>query len=294
MSNQPYCAIYPTFWTGETGKKIRAAGMEAQIVAMYLMTNNYKNALGIYYIPKVLIAYETACSEEGASKGLQRCSEGGFCAYDDVSEVVWIYEMAHHQLGDTLKPGDNRVKWINNAYASLPKNPFLLPFYEKYGERYHIEKPRGSEGPSKPLQSPSEASTSTITITNTNTKTKSSELCESSKPPPDVVLEIPLAHKRKSGDPEMHPVCQTEIDDWSESYPGVDVLQELKSLRQWNISNKRKRKSRTGIRKHITSWLSKTQNDTSNRRAPPHKATGRLTLEERNRIAAEEFLNDDG
>ena len=45
-------------------------------------------------LPKIIISHETGMSLEGASKGLQRCIEAGFCAYDDEAEVVWVYEMA--------------------------------------------------------------------------------------------------------------------------------------------------------------------------------------------------------
>ena len=53
-----YGKVSPQFWIGQTGKKLRAEGMEAQIVAMYLMTSPHANMLGLYYCPAMFIAHE--------------------------------------------------------------------------------------------------------------------------------------------------------------------------------------------------------------------------------------------
>lgn len=87
-----YAKVGPKFWIGATGKKLRAAGPEAQIVALYLMTSPHANMLGLYYIPKMFIAHETGLGLEAASKGLQRGIEAGFCEYDEASEMVWVIE----------------------------------------------------------------------------------------------------------------------------------------------------------------------------------------------------------
>lgn len=167
-----YGAVSPNFWTGETGKKIRKMGVEAQLVALYLLTNKHRNALGIYYLPKILISHETALTSKGASKGLQSLSEAGFCTYDPPSEVVWVFEMARFQIGESLSEKDNRVKWINEKYDNLPKNPFLKPFYNKYQDAFHLKNGRSYKGPSKPLESPSEPPSKPDTDSDTDTDKK--------------------------------------------------------------------------------------------------------------------------
>ncbi|MDR3353368.1 MAG: hypothetical protein LBO00_10300 [Zoogloeaceae bacterium] len=152
-----YSKVGPQFWIGPTGKKLRAAGMEAQIVAMYLLTSPHANMLGLYYCPTMFIAHETGLGLEGASKGLQSAIEAGFCEYDEASEVVWVIEMASYQIGEALKPNDLRVKGVQNEYGSLPENPYLARFYEKYSTAFRMSVCRGkaspSEAPSKPLRS---------------------------------------------------------------------------------------------------------------------------------------------
>ena len=152
-----YSRVGPKFWIGSTGKRLRSAGMEAQIVSMYLLTSPHANMLGLYYCPIMFIAHETGIGIEGASKGLNRSIEAGFCEYDDASEVVWVIEMAAYQVGPSLKPTDLRVKGVQNEYSSLPDNPFLYRFFEKYSASFNMEICRGKDGgleaPSKPLAS---------------------------------------------------------------------------------------------------------------------------------------------
>jgi hypothetical protein len=74
------------------------------------------------------------------------------------------------------------------------------------------------------------------------------------------VIEIPLVCK-KTGPLVEFGVTQAMVDDWAESYPGVDIMQSLREIRQWNLANPIKRKTKSGIMHHITSWLAKAQNN---------------------------------
>lgn len=77
-------------------------------------------------------------------------------------------------------------------------------------------------------------------------------------PAPPAVLTIPLVGKNGSGPPE-YPITQADIAEWSAAFPAVDVLQTLRTLRQWNLSNPTRQKTARGIRRHITQWLAKEQ-----------------------------------
>lgn len=155
-----YSKVAPQFWIGETGKRLRGHP-EAQIVALYLITNPHANMLGLYYLPRLFIAHETGLSAEGASEGLSRCIEAMFCGYDDSAEVVWIFEMARFQVGAALKADDKRCIGVQNDYDAMPRNRFLSEFFDKYAGAFHLtrkrenETPDGSpsEAPPKPLRS---------------------------------------------------------------------------------------------------------------------------------------------
>jgi len=148
-----YARVYSSFWTGQTGKKLRSCGYESRIIALYVLTSPHANMIGLYYLPIPYISYETAISEEGASKALRSLGTIGFCFYDDESEFVWVPEMARYQIGKQLKPNDKQVKGIINLYNSLQNNPFLPEFYDQYKDAFHLTERRGFEGASKALRS---------------------------------------------------------------------------------------------------------------------------------------------
>lgn len=170
-----YAKVGPKFWIGETGKKLRGH-CDAQIVAMYLMTNPHANMIGLYYLPLMFLAHETGMSMEGARKGLQRAIEADFCGYDEDAEVVWVKEMAVYQIGDQLDPQDKRCKGVQNEYDSIPQNCFLSAFYERYAESFHLTKQRNltpilpspSEAPSEPHRSQEQEQEQEHTIATTS------------------------------------------------------------------------------------------------------------------------------
>jgi hypothetical protein len=95
------------------------------------------------------------------------------------------------------------------------------------------------------------------------------------------------------------PIYQAKVDEWQESYPGVDVMAELRKIRQWAIDNRRKRKTFDGMPRFINSWLSKSQDEiggSTNGNGTAH--TGRISVaDERKRERArslQEFLGEDG
>lgn len=160
-----YSRVSPQFWIGATGKRLRAAGVEAQLVAAYLVTSPHANMLGLYYLPRMYIAHETGLGEKGASKGLARAIETGFCSYDDATDTVWVHEMASYQIGEALSVTDKRCVGIQREYDALQENPFLPAFFDRYATAFHMTRARGkppkpptpSEGPSEPHRSQEQA-----------------------------------------------------------------------------------------------------------------------------------------
>jgi hypothetical protein len=145
-----YGKVSPKFWTGDTGKAIKKKGADAVIVAVYLMTSPHSNMLGLFYQPVLYMAHETGLGIEGASKGLAECIEAGFCAYDEASEMVWVFEMATYQIAAALKPDDKRCKGVQKDYDALPRNPYLGEFFDRYCEAFHLQERRSCEAPSMP------------------------------------------------------------------------------------------------------------------------------------------------
>lgn len=74
---------------------------------------------------------------------------------------------------------------------------------------------------------------------------------ETASTPP--VITLPL------NDGSEYPVSQEQSQEWAGLYPAVDVLQQLRGMRGWLLSNPNKRKTRRGIEKFINGWLSREQ-----------------------------------
>lgn len=151
-----YGKVSPQFWIGETGKLLRG-NPEAQVLALYLMTNPHATMTGVFHCPVIYMAHETGLSMEGASKGLARLIEAGFCEYDEASESVFVVNMAAFQIDDCLKPDDKRVLGLRKEVAKMLPARFQQRFAEVYGIRFHLAKQGENnsplEAPSKPLPS---------------------------------------------------------------------------------------------------------------------------------------------
>jgi uncharacterized protein YdaU (DUF1376 family) len=81
------------------------------------------------------------------------------------------------------------------------------------------------------------------------------------------------------------------MDDYRlfvESYPAVDVQQELLAIRAWLHANPTKRKTASGMARFINTWLSKTQNSGGSRHAT-HQRSSDKTIDWNSTDWAAEF-----
>lgn len=86
----------------------------------------------------------------------------------------------------------------------------------------------------------------------------------SSEPP---VITLPL------NDGTEYPVTESDVEGWKVSYPAVDVMQQLRNMREWLLSNPTRRKTKTGIRRFVTTWLAREQ-DRGGTRGQPAARSG--------------------
>ena len=54
-------------------------------------------------------------------------------------------------------------------------------------------------------------------------------------------------------------VTQKDIDEWQDTFPNVDVLQQLKAMKLWLKDNPKKRKTRNGIRRLLPTGLTESR-----------------------------------
>lgn len=84
---------------------------------------------------------------------------------------------------------------------------------------------------------------------------KDIEICpeRTSGPEEQPVITLPL----NTG--EEHLIFQRDIDVFAELYPAVDILQAMRGMKGWLITNPTKRKTKRGIGRFINSWLAREQ-----------------------------------
>lgn len=59
---------------------------------------------------------------------------------------------------------------------------------------------------------------------------------------------------------QEYPITQSNITEWMSLYPAVDVMQALRNMKGWCISNPAKRKTKKGIQRFVNNWLAAEQN----------------------------------
>ncbi|EIA1766317.1 ATPase [Vibrio parahaemolyticus] len=77
---------------------------------------------------------------------------------------------------------------------------------------------------------------------------------ETEKPSEPILFEIPLKGKNL-----VHQVTQSDLFEYRELYPAVDVAQQLRNMIGWSKANPTRQKTAAGIKRFIHSWLCKEQ-----------------------------------
>ena len=72
-------------------------------------------------------------------------------------------------------------------------------------------------------------------------------------PEKEIFITLTLNDKSEYG------VSVDDVEDYKELYPAVDVEQQLRNMKGWCDANPTKRKTKSGIKRFINSWLSKEQ-----------------------------------
>ncbi|WP_160147917.1 helix-turn-helix domain-containing protein [Trinickia soli] len=113
--------------------------------------------------------------------------------------------------------------------------------------------PRGS-APSRQREIAPPINGSRILFESSLTTTDSVELDrQAASPSEQRVVSIPLV------DGSEYPVGANQIAEWSATYPGIDVLEQLRRMRQWSIANPARRKTVRGVLRFANNWLAREQ-----------------------------------
>ena len=61
-------------------------------------------------------------------------------------------------------------------------------------------------------------------------------------------------------DKSEYPIFASDIAEYQELYPAVNVSQEFRNMKGWLNANPAKRKTKSGIKRFISGWLAREQN----------------------------------
>lgn len=84
---------------------------------------------------------------------------------------------------------------------------------------------------------------------------------EASEPP---VICLPTNRKD-----QFYEVSTTQVMEWKQTYPAVNVFDQLRKMKVWSDANPRKRKTQGGMVRFITAWLGREQD--KGRYLPPEE-----------------------
>ncbi len=95
-----------------------------------------------------------------------------------------------------------------------------------------------------------------------------------------------------SGGKSTHLVTESDVAEYLEAFPGIDVRQEIRKCQQWNKASPARRKTKAGIKRHIAAWLGRAQDSIGkNPRAAP---VNRSRRDQANLNACRDFINESG
>jgi len=78
-------------------------------------------------------------------------------------------------------------------------------------------------------------------------------------------------------DSSEHPIYAAAIAEWQTTYPGVDVMQQLREMRVWCTANPTNRKTKRGIAAFVVRWLAREQDKSGQKPARTFGAVAQVS-----------------
>lgn len=141
------------FWSGETGRELKMLGKDAQLLALFLITNPMANPLGLYNFTIEHVVRYLPMSVDEARLAMDALIGVDFVSYNDDTGMVFVHNMVSYQNGFNLKVTDTRLVSIHNKLRELPANePLVQKFKAMYSDYLHLPKDNQPVLKLKPLQ----------------------------------------------------------------------------------------------------------------------------------------------
>lgn len=192
----------------------------------------------------------TLCDDSGRTRGVSRMLASLLFPYDDDAPKLidrWLAELEREGcIIRYLHDGNSYIQvcnWLNHQKIDKPSQSKIPP----------PENPREDSPKSREPSSLDQGSRIKDQGGDQGEDHSLAQPPEPVVPVPPPVIGIPL------NDGSEYGVTDEQVREFAALYQSVDVMQELRSMRAWGISNPTKRKTRAGVMRFVNAWLAKEQ-----------------------------------
>ena len=185
------------------------------------------------------------------------------CATDDLNVLI--------SRGFILDVGDGIIvvsHWRQNNY--VPKDRYHPTIYQK--EKALLT----DDGGVYKLNTPCIQN-----VSNLNTQIRIDKFSKEKDIPSAPADESPCAGSFLLNDESTFVITEDDAVNSQRLYPGIDVRQELRNIEAWCLSNPKNRKTRTGAKRFLNGWLSRSQNSARPEKKTKAKPTGFTNFQQR-------------
>jgi len=251
-----YRKIDSRIWHDE---KFRKLGQQAKHFYLYLLTSPHSTAWGAYVLDDLYIQADLEMAPQAIKKCWSEVVGIGLALRDFSTRLVAFPNWFRYNLPANEKTAIACVRGI----LDLPKSVVLSKYCEKsewVSEQLANRHLTLIEKVEDEQEQEQEQGTGALSIEQEQEQELSTVAERDKSRAPQIVLSVPLIHKSGNGDPEEYSITEDQALEWETLFPALDVRQTLREIRAWNLANPKNRKTRAGIVRHITGWLSSNQN----------------------------------
>lgn len=262
-----YGSIHTRFWTNFA---MQSLSNDAKLLALYLLTGPHTNMLGCFRLPVGYISEDLNWSAQAVVKGLDELLAIDFAQYDSVHQWIFIPQFLNWNAienpnqGKSIRRLFEQVPQPVHFFAALVRTLLTHDTYWETDFKATLLRCTPAKNPPEPPPDIPDHPSDAIAA------------CPEITPTGDVpIITIPL------NDHSEFAIFAPQVNAWQSLYPGIDVPQTLRAIRAWNQANPKRRKTQSGVLRHIVTWLNQAQNQNttvnhSHRTHPVHENNLRI------------------
>ena len=264
-----YSKIDSLFWRDQKNRKLSDDG---KLLFLYLLTCPHRSSIGLYYLPEQYVASDIKWTLERVRKGFNELLQNGCVKYDRDNEIVFIKNFLRYNSFEN----SNQIRGAIKFLGTLPDTVFLSDLIEVIKMGYEDCSKDKSQDFKKALETLTitlnERVRNTVAYTfapssNDSTPDENTpELVPNDEEEPEEyaeVLQEPPLIMLPLNDGKEYPITTSMAEEWQQLYQATNVVTELRKMRGWLLADPARRKTKRGILRFVTNWLSRAQDSGS-------------------------------